>query len=223
MHNLLRNTLIFILLIAGLSACSSNDAQISAQEKIAQENEKKQQQLAEKVAQLEGHVENWKVAEPSVERLITIEKDLRLLISQLNALVIEAENEKTLVAQQEKMAEQRQAAPAENTAMAKKTSAKNKKLEAYYTVQLVSISNVKMVEKSWSDIYKKNANVLTDHQPLIEQVQVKNKTYYRIKTGKFSSKNEAVQVCNQLKKQSVSCMASVYSGQPLDQFLLSMN
>ena len=90
-------------------------------------------------------------------------------------------------------------------------------------MQLVSISNVKMVEKSWSDIYKKNANILTAQQPLIEQVQVKNKTYYRIKAGKFSSKNEAVQVCNQLKKQSVSCMTSRYSGQPLEQFLLSIN
>jgi septal ring-binding cell division protein DamX len=93
----------------------------------------------------------------------------------------------------------------------------------FYSIQLVSISNSQMVEKSWADIYKNNANILSGYQPLVEEVQVKNKTYYRIKTGEFSSKSEASQICKKLKSQSVNFMASLYLGQTLEQFLLSKN
>jgi ABC-type protease/lipase transport system fused ATPase/permease subunit len=78
MQKTLKNTLIVVLLITGLTACSSTqEKQALAQAHIDQENEKKQDQqkqadLIDKVALLESHVEDWKTAEPNVDRLIPL-------------------------------------------------------------------------------------------------------------------------------------------------------
>jgi len=215
MNKLLKCLLIIATLGNGLSGCvSSKDVEKVKKEQSEQADknkaiQEKQVELIEKVELLAVSVQQWQEVQPGVTRLVAIEKDLNSLISQLNAIINEAEKEKKQAAKQKKAIPKKKPKPAPSSVT---------KNGGFYALQLISVGNVKTVEKSWSDIFNKNTTILAEQQPLIEKVLVKNKTYYRIKAGKFSTKIAAQKVCKQLKQQKVSCLVSTYAGQTLPQF-----
>lgn len=221
MIKLIKCFLVFAILGNGLSGCASTketadlqQAQIE-REKVQQELQQKQAQIIEKVDQLAVSVQQWQEVQPGVTRLVAIEKELNSLISQLNTIVVEAEKEKVQAAKQKKASPKKKQKPAQ---VAKRAPTPVVNKGTFYALQLISVGSVKTVEKSWSDIYNKNAKILAGQQPLIEKVLVKNKTYYRIKAGKFSEKSAAQKICKQLKQQKVGCLVSPYAGQTLPQF-----
>jgi len=170
-----------------------------------------QQQLLQRIEQLELSVQDWQELEPSVQRLVAIEAELKVLIKQLNSLVIEAEKDQQIANAK---------GPKTVRAPAKKAQPDTHAGGRDYALQLASIAHPGKVEQSWLDILHNSAGQLGGEQPQIQAVQIKNKTYYRIKIGKFSSMQAAKTKCNQLKGNNVDCIVSSYSKQALGDFLL---
>ena len=187
--------LLLFVAIYGLSGCVNKQALVDREQQMQEEKKLKDKQLllVDKVASLEADLQQWHKLQPDLERLVAIEGELRLLISQLNTLVNEAKiKQKTEI---------------EKKAVKPNNSDKKKK---FYAVQLVSVSNVNSIQSSWLKIKQKNSALLSQYQPLIEQVTIKNKVYSRIKVGKFSSKNKASQLCLQLKGSG--CLVRAHTG-----------
>jgi len=157
-------------------------------------------------------MKSWQEVQPSVDRLVAIESELNVLISQLNTLVMEAEEEDKKIAKSQ---------PKKAVASySKKAKAVVSPRDKNYSLQLASIASPDKVEQSWLDILKSSAGRLGGEQPLIQVVQIKNKAYYRIKVGRYSSKQAAQKECNQLKGNNIDCIVAAYSAQTLSDFLL---
>lgn len=219
----IKYALLVATLSSGLTGCASSqdiDVLKKAQYEQAQENKKIQAEQLDKIEQLEAQQLKWQAIQPSVNRLVAIEKELNTLIAQLNSAVTAQKVEKAKQqkkAQQEKKlaAKKAKASPAVKAPVVNKNMANT---NANYALQLMTLSDVKSIEKSWLAIQAKHGNLLADYQPLIETVEVNNKSFYRIKAGAFSAKSEAQKVCSQLEKQKASCLVSAYSGKGLSQF-----
>jgi len=205
--------LLLLAVVINLSACShffggeESDAQQEA--KLNKESHAAQQALIKKVEALELSMKSWQEVQPSVDRLVAIESELNVLISQLNTLVMEAEKEQQQVVKNKP-----------KKAITTTPKAIIASSDKHYSLQLASIATPAKVEQSWLDILKGSAGQLGGEQPLVETIQVKNKTYYRIKIGKFSSKQIAKRECEQLKESNIDCIISAYSKQTLGDFLL---
>ena len=79
-HNLVVMTSLVMLVLSG---CSST----TKPSEVAATNQKGTRISAEELAQLKASSQQWQSAKEGVERLLIIEEDLKLLISQLNAVV----------------------------------------------------------------------------------------------------------------------------------------
>jgi hypothetical protein len=194
---------IFSLLTGGLSACTNTtETQRIAQSNQQKKTEKKQISLIKQVENLEKNMQEWKTVQPNVERLVAIEDELTLLISQLNAIIIEAEEKNKKKGAIHKTKKQVVTTKANNL----------------YAIQFASITDPKMLSKLWDDLYKKHLNLLVNLTPIVEKITVNNRDYYRLKATGFNSKDRVNKVCKQLKKVSVECVISSNSGQLLEKF-----
>lgn len=84
-HNLVVITSLVMIVLSG---CSST----TKPSELAAINQKDTRVSADELAQLKASSQQWQSAKAGVERLLIIEEDLRLLISQLNAVVKEESN-----------------------------------------------------------------------------------------------------------------------------------
>lgn len=213
MLKLIKCCLCIALLAPMLSGCA-NKQEIAKQEsaKIALSQEQEAQQksqieLTEKIALLEKSALQWQAVKPSVERLVSIEDELNALIEQLNSIIVQAETDKQTASQ--KIATQPQNIQKDTTV---------EKVGHFYTLQLSSLSRAEKVESAWTKIYNRNHSILSAHQPIVETININEKVYFRIKTGKFSSKDSARKICKQLEKQETTCLIKPYLGQTMAEF-----
>lgn len=194
------NYCFLLLLIVALSGCSNTQ---QAQQKTAQQTLVTQQaMLMDKVESLEQDIEQWKNVAPNVQRLVAIESELTLLITQLNAII----------AQAEKKEHQKNSAITQINAPKNPINSTNRN----YAVQLASINDPTVLPSLWIKTTKNNPNIFKEMEPIVEKISVNQRDYYRLKAGSFGSKSEATQVCKKLKKVAVNCLISPATGEPLD-------
>jgi cell division septation protein DedD len=196
--------IINVLLALSLTACTLPKAPISPemkrinnqQEELVEIKETQGKLLASN-EKLMAQVSEWKKSEANVQRLIAIEKELNLLIQQLNTITTEAEI----------------ASAASKTNVSETPSPAQ--AQPKYMLQLASLNNIYNVNKTWSELKAQQPALLKDLPAYSQQVEVNGKKYYRLKVGQFTSKSQAQQVCRQLTQKKVSCLLAPYSGSAL--------
>lgn len=77
-----------------------------------------------------------------------------------------------------------------------------------FSLQLASVTQELAVNQTWNRLKKKYPDVLGSLDFHSEQVLVANKTYYRVKAGRFDSYNEAKQSCRLLLSSGASCIVN---------------
>ena len=184
------------LLIVGLSGCSALKSQTSEEMlRIDQQQgeleavQLQQTETNSKIKALQTDITSWKIVEPNIKRLVSIEDELNALIEQLATL--------TQKTQQEALVQQ-----------AKQIKKHNGKS---YTLQLASLRSVKQVHSTWNKLQKKHPNRLDNLEARYQKVQIKGRNYYRLKVGNFN-KTDAKNNCKLLNKRGEACIVASYSG-----------
>lgn len=77
-----------------------------------------------------------------------------------------------------------------------------------FSLQLASVTQEQAVNQTWDRLKKRYPDVLGSLDFHSEQVLVANKTYYRVKAGRFDSYNEAKQSCRLLLSSGASCIVN---------------
>lgn len=77
-----------------------------------------------------------------------------------------------------------------------------------FSLQLASVTKEEAVDPTWVQLKKRHPEVLGQLDFHSEQVLVANRTYYRVKAGRFDSYNEAKQSCKLLMSSGASCIVN---------------
>jgi Flp pilus assembly protein TadD len=73
------------------------------------------------------------------------------------------------------------------------------------TVQLAALNSQTDAEREWTKISSSMPSLFSDKQPEILNAVVNGKTFYRLRTGSFSSEAEAEKFCGQVSAAGDSC------------------
>ncbi|KPU83001.1 hypothetical protein JI57_02930 [Psychromonas sp. PRT-SC03] len=187
------------LLFISLSGCSALKSQPSDEMRRLDQQQSdlyaillQQIENNDRIKKLEFDISSWNEVEPTIHRLISIEDELNSLIEQLATLTQKTQDD--ALAQQEKQM-------------------KNKNGTSYM-LQLASVTSIDKVQSTWKYLQKQNPNRLFDLEVRYQKVEVKGRTYYRLKVGNFS-KTDATNNCKALNKRGIACIVSAYTGTPL--------
>ena len=107
--------------------------------------------------------------------------------------------------------------PQQTTPQAKKTEPKAPKKESKpattaasgesWSVQLMSSSNKATVQKAWPTLQEKHKALLSGMSYVITEAQIAGKgTFYRLRVGKFASRDQAAALCAKLKARKQDCV-----------------
>lgn len=73
------------------------------------------------------------------------------------------------------------------------------------TVQLAALNSQSDAEREWTEISNAMPTLFSDKQPEIQNATVNGKTFYRLRTGSFSSEADAEKFCDQVSAAGGSC------------------
>lgn len=235
-HNLVLMTSLALLVLSG---CSST----TKPSELAATKQKDTRVSTEELAQLKVSSQQWQSAKAGVERLLLIEEDLRLLISQLNAVVKQEANsneaEKTpIVSSLKKIEKPTQMLSSSVVTHAEKpviktevdetnnvkkiTPASSDKAEyipatARYALQVAAVTDKTRLKQSLNEIKNKSPELFQG--PFIaniENVDIGGVTFYRLKLGAYETQANAKVGCDKLKKREINCVVSHYTQAPLN-------
>jgi hypothetical protein len=177
-------------------------------------------------------LQEWKTLKPGLKRMLAIEEEMNLLIGQLALLQNVNQSQSAKVsssaptpaapitptappietsyvsapAEPVKLA----IAPAPAPAPAPSDSAPKAQGEANYSLQVASLTELKLLPKRLQEIQRSHPQ-LADLTPNYQSIKVNNTTYHRLKIGAFSNLQEANKKCNELIAVGVSCIPSKYT------------
>ncbi|MCU4677442.1 SPOR domain-containing protein [Catenovulum sp. 2E275] len=80
-----------------------------------------------------------------------------------------------------------------------------------YAVQIASLSSKYQYQQAWREFKIKFPQISQQSTPLVEDITKDNIPFYRLKIGPYS-KNEANNICQQLKQNKQSCLTTNYTG-----------
>lgn len=188
---------------------------------------------ASELAALKASSEQWQQSKAGVERLLLIEQDLKLLITQLSAAVKneqkeQATNKSTLEKDQTSLVNnQSQANPSQVELQEsqsslvitdKKVTAEKatSEIQPLYALQVASVTEQARLTKSITSIKSTAPDLFTGKLITnVETAKVKGTTYYRLKLGAYQYQKNAQADCDKLKQQQVSCIVSHFTDNPI--------
>ena len=179
-------------------------------------------------------MEEWKTLKPGLQRLLSIEEELKLLIGQLDQLsasleqsqaspilAIDAHNGPAPIAIAATPSTTNYIATpaaipnellaAETASVAASFKQYGVQSDANYALQVASITDLRGLPKVWNQLLQKNSTLLANLEPNFQKTNVKNTDYYRLKVGGFSTHSEANQKCSDLKAAGVACLVVNYT------------
>lgn len=77
-----------------------------------------------------------------------------------------------------------------------------------FSLQLASVTKEEAVVATWQQLKQRHPGVLNQLDLHSEEVLVANRTYYRVKAGRFDSYDEAKQNCRVLQNSGASCIVN---------------
>lgn len=196
-HGTVKNTLIILLVCLAAFGCSttntSNNSQATNDEQVSIS--------AAELAQLKASASQWQQAKPGIERLLQIEQDLKLLISQLNAVVEQKTTQPNVQAttvKKPKSAVEHQSTP-----------------QPLFALQVASVTEQIRLNKTLAELKSKAPELFAGELIAnVESVEVKGTTYYRLKLGAYQYQKNARLECEKLKQFQINCLVSHYTAQP---------
>lgn len=213
--NLYKRYSILISCIAALfiSGCSTPKTAGSSQPMQASANLSE-----EELAQLKASSKQWQAAKAGVERLLVIEQDLKLLISQLNAVAKQgsASTNTPVVSTAKASAETVAPKVAQKAKVAANTADEKQAVKALFALQVAAVTDKERLSQSLNQI-KASASSLFQGEFVanVETINVSGMTYYRLKLGAYQNQANAAADCDKLKQRQINCIVSHYTQQPL--------
>ncbi|OLF76265.1 hypothetical protein AWH60_05580 [Pseudoalteromonas haloplanktis] len=173
----------------------------------------------EELAQLKASSQQWQAAKAGVERLLVIEQDLKLLISQLNAVAKQSSASTNTPAVSTAKASAETVAPTKVTQKAKvaaNTADEKQAVKALFSLQVAAVTDKERLSQSLNQI-KASASSLFQGEFVanVETINVSGMTYYRLKLGAYQNQANAAADCDKLKQRQINCIVSHYTQQPL--------
>lgn len=202
-----------------LSACSTTEN--TSGDNVQPFTDKEREALKALIADYPEYktlLESWEEKEAGVERLLTIESELKLLIEQLNQLASQQslseastpdqpEPSRVENAEREKPSPEATAAP-ENIAKQAPAEA----LSGRFGVQLAAMEQQQKLGVVWKKLVNAEPEIFQSLLPRYEQVTVSGNTLYRLKAGSFTQRDAADKLCWEIMQRSKSCMVIQYQG-----------
>ncbi|WP_350606397.1 SPOR domain-containing protein [Pseudoalteromonas sp. MER144-MNA-CIBAN-0113] len=214
--NLYKRYSILIACIAALfiSGCSTTKTAESPHPMQASANLSE-----EELAQLKASSQQWQAAKAGVERLLVIEQDLKLLISQLNAVAKQGSAPTNTPAVSTAKASAETVAPtkvAKKAKVAANTADEKQAVKALFALQVAAVTDKERLSQSLNQI-KASASSLFQGEYVanVETINVSGMTYYRLKLGAYQNQANAAADCDKLKQRQINCIVSHYTQQPL--------
>lgn len=172
----------------------------------------------EELAQLKASSQQWQAAKAGVERLLVIEQDLKLLISQLNAVAKQGSASTNTPEVPTAKASAETVAPkvAQKAKVAANTADEKQAVKALFALQVAAVTDKERLSQSLNQI-KASASSLFQGEFVanVETINVSGMTYYRLKLGAYQNQANAVADCDKLKQRQINCIVSHYTQQPL--------
>ncbi|TMP75606.1 SPOR domain-containing protein [Pseudoalteromonas sp. S1608] len=172
----------------------------------------------EELAQLKASSQQWQAAKAGVERLLVIEQDLKLLISQLNAVAKQGSASTNTPEVPTAKASAETVAPkvAQKAKVAANTADEKQAVKALFALQVAAVTDKERLSQSLNQI-KASASSLFQGEFVanVETINVSGMTYYRLKLGAYQNQANAVADCDKLKQREINCIVSHYTQQPL--------
>ncbi|ABV85942.1 SPOR domain-containing protein [Shewanella pealeana] len=81
-----------------------------------------------------------------------------------------------------------------------------------YALQLSSVDKFSRIEPTWFELHSGFGAQLGHYVPRYERVFVKGKTYYRIKVGQFTQRQQAVSACKSMQQSGLECIVATSKG-----------
>ena len=172
----------------------------------------------EELAQLKASSQQWQAAKAGVERLLVIEQDLKLLISQLNAVAKQGSASTNTPEVPTAKASAETVAPkvAQKAKVAANTADEKQAVKALFALQVAAVTDKERLSQSLNQI-KASASSLFQGEFVanVETINVSGMTYYRLKLGAYQNQANAAADCDKLKQRQINCIVSHYTQQPL--------
>lgn len=172
----------------------------------------------EELAQLKASSQQWQAAKAGVERLLVIEQDLKLLISQLNAVANQdtASTNTPVVPTAEASAETVAPKVAQKAQVVTNAANEKQAVQALFALQVAAVTDKERLSQSLNEI-KASASSLFEGEFVanVETINVSGMTYYRLKLGAYQEQANAAADCDKLKQRQINCIVSHYTQQPL--------
>lgn len=81
-----------------------------------------------------------------------------------------------------------------------------------YALQLSSVDRFSRIEPTWFELNSRFGAQLGHYVPRYERVFVKGKTYYRIKVGQFTQRQQASDACKNMQQIGLDCIVATSKG-----------
>ncbi|WP_166110494.1 SPOR domain-containing protein [Pseudoalteromonas sp. Z9A5] len=146
--------------------------------------------------QLQNTAEQWKTAQPNIEKLLQLEAKVSELTSnleQIDTRNIRYENAIETIFNEESILKSQQ---------------------ILFAIQVASFKNKTSLESALAALRLKAPKIINAELPVnIEPIVVNNITLYRLKLGAYIKKAAAKNDCSILKEQKINCFVSYYTEQ----------
>jgi hypothetical protein len=148
------------------------------------------------------HLQEWQDMKPELARLAALEDEVKELIKQLKTMTDRIADQNTLIMQTSVVSDSvaaKQQKPLSNS-------------ENMYAIQLFSLTDKKIMRRTWNNLSTKHPIILGQLSPIYEEVSMQGKTFYRVKAGSFKTKSAAMKLCGSLKNANTNCFLAKSTG-----------
>jgi hypothetical protein len=148
------------------------------------------------------HLQEWQDMKPDIARLAALEDEVKELIKQLKSMTDRIADQNTLIMQTSSV----------NASAAVKQQKPSINSENMYAIQLFSLTDKKIMRRTWNKLSTKHPIILGQLSPIYEEVSMQGKTFYRVKAGLFETKRAAMKLCGSLKNANTNCFLAKSTG-----------
>jgi hypothetical protein len=148
------------------------------------------------------HLQEWQDMKPDIVRLAALEGEVKELIKQLKSMNDRIADQNTPIMQ----------TSAVNDSAAAKQQKPLNNSENMYAIQLFSLTDKKIMRRTWNNLSTKHPIILGQLSPIYEEVSMQGKTFYRVKAGSFETKSAAMKLCGSLKNANTNCFLAKSTG-----------
>ena len=205
--------IIVLINILFISGCSTRQA-----EEVPKQTPNNVSISSDELAQLKASSAQWQAAKPGVERLLVIEQDLKLLISQLNAVAKQSANSDSTSQPQTASKPTEMTAPVVEKSKVNSVAAVNEQqtVQPLFALQVAAVTEEARLTQSLNEIKASAAELFSGKFVAnVESVDVNGVNYYRLKLGAYQYQKNAQVDCDKLKQQQISCIVSYYTDHPV--------